>query len=64
VHNLRARPEAEVQVGGRHFHATAHEADDDERARLWPKVVELYKDYASYQESTERKIPLVILTPT
>jgi deazaflavin-dependent oxidoreductase (nitroreductase family) len=63
VHNLRARPEAEVQVGSEHVRVTSREANDEERARLWPKLVATYKDYGSYQESTERKIPLVILTP-
>ena len=37
---------------------------DDERVRLWPKAVEVYKPYASYQQkadTTGRTIPVVIL---
>lgn len=63
VHNLRAKPDADVQVGSRHLRVTAHEANDEERARLWPKLVGMYKDYESYQQGTEREIPLVILRP-
>jgi deazaflavin-dependent oxidoreductase (nitroreductase family) len=41
----------------------ARVADPDERARLWPRVVDAYRGYAGYQRKTERKIPLVILEP-
>ncbi len=33
----------------------------DERARLWPQVVELYPSYADYQSVTPREIPVVLL---
>jgi hypothetical protein len=42
---------------------TARVANPEERARLWPQVVDLYSGYAGYQEKTDREIPLVILTP-
>ena len=41
----------------------AREATDEERERLWPMVVDTYADFAVYQARTERKIPVVILTP-
>jgi deazaflavin-dependent oxidoreductase (nitroreductase family) len=63
VHNLRAKPVAEVQVGTRHLKMSAREANEEERARLWPKLVSMYRDYANYQKGTDRKIPLVILEP-
>jgi deazaflavin-dependent oxidoreductase (nitroreductase family) len=63
VHNLRAKPEAGVQIGSRHLHVTAREANDEERSRIWPKLVGLYHDYEKYQKGTTRKIPLVILEP-
>jgi deazaflavin-dependent oxidoreductase (nitroreductase family) len=62
-HNLRANPETTVQVGSRRLPVTARIATADERARLWPKVVAAYRGYESYQERTEREIPLVILEP-
>jgi hypothetical protein len=36
-------------------------ADDEERARLWPKAVAAYGDYRRYQQRTGREIPLLIL---
>ena len=63
VHNLRAQPAAEVQAGTKHLRMSAHEANDEERARLWPKIVGLYRSYEEYQKGTDRKIPLVILEP-
>jgi hypothetical protein len=34
-----------------------------ERARLWPRLVDAYSDFDSYQEMTEREIPVIILQP-
>ena len=62
-HNLRAHPDVTVQVGSKHRAVRARVATPEERARLWPKVVDLYGGYASYQRRTEREIPLVILEP-
>ena len=62
-HNLRAHPDVTVQVGHRRFGVRARVATEDERERLWPKVVELYGGYAGYQRRTEREIPLMILEP-
>ena len=61
--NLLAKPECEVRVGRRRFQAQARTADAEERARLWPKLLECYADYASYQERTDREIPVVVLSP-
>jgi F420H(2)-dependent quinone reductase len=41
----------------------AYVADQEERARLWPRAVETYSGYRDYQERTEREIPLVVLEP-
>ena len=38
-------------------------ADPEERAALWPRLVELYADFAVYQATTDREIPVVILSP-
>ena len=34
-----------------------------ERARLWPRLVEAYADFDTYQSWTDREIPVVILAP-
>jgi hypothetical protein len=39
----------------------ARKATSEERAELWPRVVDLYSGYADYQKSTSREIPLVVL---
>jgi F420H(2)-dependent quinone reductase len=61
--NLQAKPEAAVEVGDRHVPVTARVADESERNALWPRCVEMFSWYASYQRKTERPIPLVILEP-
>ena len=60
-HNLRAHPEATVQVGSRRRAVRARVAGTSERDRLWPKAVAVYSGYEDYQERTDREIPLVIL---
>ena len=62
-HNLRANPDTTVQVGSGRRAVRARVATAEERARLWPKVVEMYGGYRHYQRRTEREIPLVILEP-
>jgi F420H(2)-dependent quinone reductase len=63
VHNLRDRPDTEVEVGRERRPVRARVADPEERARLWPMLVEHYPGFADYQARTEREIPVVILSP-
>ena len=60
-HNLKANPETTVQIGSEKRPVRARVATDEERKRLWPKVVEVYSGYEGYQKRTERKIPLIVL---
>jgi deazaflavin-dependent oxidoreductase (nitroreductase family) len=62
-HNLVANPDVEVQTGGEVRPMRAHTADDAERADYWPKLVAVNPDYGSYQARTERKIPVIVLSP-
>jgi len=62
-HNLRAHPDTTIQVGSERKAVRARVATPAERARLWPKVVELYGGYRDYQARTGREIPLVVLEP-
>jgi len=62
-HNLVANPDTTVQVGSSHRDVRARVADAEERARLWPLVLETYGGYADYQKHTEREIPLIVLEP-
>jgi F420H(2)-dependent quinone reductase len=60
-HNLRANPDATVQLGRERRSVRARVATPAERERLWPKVVAAYRDYDRYQQRTDRQIPLVVL---
>jgi deazaflavin-dependent oxidoreductase (nitroreductase family) len=62
-HNLSANPDVEVQVQGDVFPATARTANDDEKARLWSIMTDVWPNYDAYQERTDRAIPVVVLTP-
>jgi F420H(2)-dependent quinone reductase len=62
--NLVARPDTTVRVrkqGVRRVRART--ATPDERAGLWPRLVELYADFEKYEKWTDREIPVVILEP-
>jgi deazaflavin-dependent oxidoreductase (nitroreductase family) len=61
--NLKARPEASVQVGARRLAVRARAAVGEERARIWRRLLEGWPQYARYQERTAREIPIVVLEP-
>jgi deazaflavin-dependent oxidoreductase (nitroreductase family) len=61
--NLRANPDATVEIGDREVQVEARVADPEEKARLWEKMVEMYPTYDDYQRKTEREIPLLVLRP-
>lgn len=61
--NLRASPTTTVEVPGEKREVTARQASPEEKARLWPRLVEMYADYEAYQRSTTRDIPVVMLSP-
>jgi F420H(2)-dependent quinone reductase len=67
LHNLRANPDVEIQVGRERQKGTAREVgpSDPDYERLWKIVNENNKDrYSAYQEKTKRQIPVVALTPS
>ncbi len=62
-HNIRANAEVTVQIGKKKMRAQAETANEDERARLWPILVEYYSGYQGYEDETERTVQVVILRP-
>lgn len=63
-HNVVASPDTTVDVRGeRGRRVRARVADEHERSALWPRLVDLYADFASYQSWTDREIPVVVLEP-
>jgi len=66
LHNVRATPDCEIQVGRTRFAMTATPSlpDDADYARRWDIVNAANGDrYAAYQKLTSRPIPVVVLTP-
>jgi deazaflavin-dependent oxidoreductase (nitroreductase family) len=61
--NLRDDPDVTVTTDGRERPMRARIADADEKADLWPRIIEAWPGYAGYQEKTERDIPVVVLEP-
>jgi F420H(2)-dependent quinone reductase len=64
LYNLRAHPDAEIQIRSRRIKVHAREADAEERERLWPIAASYNSDWRHYQRRTPRQIPLVILEPS
>lgn len=61
-YNLKATPEAQVQIKGDVRTVTAEEATGEERDRLWQKAVDQYAGYADYQKTAGgRQIPVMVL---
>jgi deazaflavin-dependent oxidoreductase (nitroreductase family) len=61
--NLKANPHVELQDGPTRREYLAHEATGDEKAAWWARALEIWPDYAGYQERTERQIPVFVLEP-
>ncbi len=62
-HNLRAHPDVTIEVGTDTLTAVAVEATGDERDRLFATQAEHSPSFADYQRKTERRIPVIVLSP-
>lgn len=58
VHNLRAHPDAHIEVGTDSFDVTARELPLQERDELFDKVAAAAPGFAEYQSKTNRMLPL------
>jgi len=61
--NLRANPEAEIQVGRRRQCVRAEILDGAAHGPLWERLSQYYNGWAHYQTLTDRPIPAVVLRP-
>lgn len=59
--NIRAASTVDVQIATQAFEATWREPSDEERHEVWSYMTHLYPPYITYQQSTSRRIPLVML---
>jgi deazaflavin-dependent oxidoreductase (nitroreductase family) len=62
--NLVANPDTSVHLRKERARPVrARVAESGERAALWPRLVDLYADFAKYEAWTDREIPVVVLEP-
>jgi deazaflavin-dependent oxidoreductase (nitroreductase family) len=62
--NLRAHPQARIEVGNLTRRVMAHPASPEEKGRLWPRLVGQAPFFEGYRQRTSRDIPMVILQST
>lgn len=60
--NLRANPDAEIEVKGETVSVHATTAEGEERKRLWSLMTTVWPAYDDYQTKTTREIPVVVLS--
>jgi F420H(2)-dependent quinone reductase len=61
--NLKANPDAEIEIRGARRAVRARVAEGEERAELWRRVNELYEGFDSYEARTSRDIAVFVLEP-
>jgi deazaflavin-dependent oxidoreductase (nitroreductase family) len=62
-HNLKANPDASIEIGTDTIEVVASEATGDERERLYRTQAERVPQFAEYEKQTDRVIPVIVLTP-
>ena len=62
-YNILAHPRLTVEVGKETLRVDAKVAEEPERTRLYDKMVEMMPGFDDYRRRTERKIPVIALTP-
>jgi len=61
-HNLRANPDATIEIGTKKFDVTAEVLTGEERDRVWTRNVRERPAFGDYEKRTSRKIPVIALT--
>jgi len=61
--NLKANPQAQIQVGNRQLNVTAVQADPEQKKSLWAQLISVSPQYDGYRTRTSRDIPMMILHP-
>ena len=59
--NLEQCPDAEVIIKGEHRRVLARRLSPEEKKVVWPRLVQLYPQFETYQQRTHREIPLMRL---
>jgi deazaflavin-dependent oxidoreductase (nitroreductase family) len=61
--NLRANPEAEVEIGRNQVAVRARLAEGEERADLWRRSMEQYEGWDFYESKLDREVGVFVLEP-
>ena len=61
--NLKARPQARIEVGIEAFNVDATIAEGDERTRLYEIFKAASSNFVKYEKGTSRVLPVIRLTP-
>ena len=61
LHNLRAHPDAHIEIGTDAYDVRARELPADERDAVYPRIVEQAPGFRGYQSKTDRIIPVIEL---
>ena len=61
--NLRADPEAEVEVKGKRVQVRSRLAEGEERADLWRRHMEQYSGWDFYESQLDREVGVFVLEP-
>jgi len=61
--NLVVNPDVEITIDGATRAMKARTATSQEREELWAQITSEFRNYAGYQASTDREIPVVVCEP-
>jgi deazaflavin-dependent oxidoreductase (nitroreductase family) len=62
--NLRASPEAEVEIGRKRIKVRSRLAEGEERSDLWRRSMEQYEGWDFYESKLNREVGVFILEPS
>jgi deazaflavin-dependent oxidoreductase (nitroreductase family) len=62
-HNLKANPDAEIDMRGERRQVRARVAEGEERTELWGKMNAQYEGFDEYDQRTSRDIAVFVLDP-
>ena len=61
--NLLAQPEAVIETGEGRRYVRARLADAEEKRRLWPRLIEIWPAYTTYEQVSGRELRVFLLEP-
>jgi len=64
-HNLKANPDATIEVDGAKLDVRARIAEGGEQTEIWEQQKREFPQFADYEKKTSRgRIPVIVLDPT